>query len=99
MFREAFDIREMLDGHATELRPRANATAADKERLRDMLAECERLAAIPDRSTREQFEELQVGIDLHRVIAEIGGNEMLTACVRHPRQVPAICVDGTAVAR
>ncbi len=42
-----------------------------------MLAECERLAAIPDRSTREKFEELQVGIDLHRVIAEIGGNEML----------------------
>jgi DNA-binding GntR family transcriptional regulator len=76
MFREAFDIRELLDGRATELAA-ANATAADKAKLRDMLAECERLAAIPERSTREKFEELQVGIDLHRVIAEISGNEML----------------------
>ncbi|TPJ53230.1 GntR family transcriptional regulator [Mesorhizobium sp. B2-7-1] len=76
MFREAFDIRELLDGRATELAA-ANATAADKAKLREMLAECERLAAIPDRSTREKFEELQVGIDLHRVIAEIGGNDML----------------------
>ena len=59
MFREAFDIRELLDGRATELAA-ANATAADKTRLRAILAECERLAAIPDRSTREQFEELQV---------------------------------------
>ncbi|WP_292551391.1 GntR family transcriptional regulator [Mesorhizobium sp.] len=75
MFREAFDIRELLDGRATELA--AATAAADKTRLRAILAECERLAAIPDRGTREQFEELQVGIDLHRVIAEIGGNEML----------------------
>ncbi|TIM63286.1 MAG: GntR family transcriptional regulator, partial [Mesorhizobium sp.] len=36
MFREAFDIRELLDGRATELAA-ANATAADKARLRDML--------------------------------------------------------------
>ncbi|TJX41553.1 MAG: GntR family transcriptional regulator, partial [Mesorhizobium sp.] len=33
MFREAFDIRELLDGRATELAA-ATATAADKTRLR-----------------------------------------------------------------
>ncbi|WP_246676636.1 FCD domain-containing protein [Mesorhizobium sp. B1-1-5] len=76
MFREAFDIRELLDGHATELAAAA-ATEKDKARLRAMLAECERLAAIADRTTREKFQELEVGIDLHRVIAEISGNAML----------------------
>jgi len=76
MFREAFEIRELLDGHATELAAAA-ATEQDKARLRAMLAECERLAAIPDRTTREKFQELEVGIDLHRVIAEISGNVML----------------------
>ena len=76
MFREAFEIRELLDGHATELAAVA-ATEKDKARLRAMLAECERLAAIPDRTTGEKFQELEVGIDLHRVIAEISGNVML----------------------
>ena len=76
MFREAFDIRELLDGHATELAAVA-ATEQDKARLRAMLAECERLAAIPERTNREKFQELEVGIDLHRVIAEISGNVML----------------------
>jgi len=42
MFREAFAIRELLDGHATELAAAA-ATDKDKARLRAMLAECERL--------------------------------------------------------
>lgn len=76
MFREAFEIRELLDGHATELAATA-ATEQDKARLRAMLAECERLAAIPERTNREKFQELEVGIDLHRVIAEISGNVML----------------------
>jgi DNA-binding GntR family transcriptional regulator len=76
MFREAFEIRELLDGHATEL-VAAAATDHDKARLRAMLAECERLAAIPERTAREKFQELEVGIDLHRVIAEISGNVML----------------------
>lgn len=55
----------------------AATTEKDKARLRAMLAECERLAAIPDRTTKEKFQELEVGIDLHRVIAEISGNAML----------------------
>ena len=52
MFREAFEIRELLDGHATQLAAAA-ATETDMARLRAMLAECERLAAIPDRTTRK----------------------------------------------
>ncbi|MFE0014668.1 GntR family transcriptional regulator [Mesorhizobium sp. NPDC059054] len=76
MFREAFDIREVLDGYSAELAAVA-ATEEDKVRLREILAECERLAAIPNRTVNDQFQELQVGIDLHRVIAQIGGNAML----------------------
>jgi DNA-binding GntR family transcriptional regulator len=77
MFSEAFQVRETLDGLAAELAT-DRATEADKARLLRILDECERLAATPDRGTKEKFQELQIGIDLHRVIAEIGGNGMLS---------------------
>ncbi|WP_421913198.1 GntR family transcriptional regulator [Mesorhizobium sp.] len=76
MFREAFEIRELLDGYATELAT-ANITAEDKERLREMVRECERLAALPDRKAEDMFQELQIGMDIHRTIAGISGNVML----------------------
>jgi DNA-binding GntR family transcriptional regulator len=76
MFREAFEVRELLDGYATELAT-AKITAADKQRLRDMVQECERLANLPNRSRDDMFQELQIGMDIHRAIAEISGNEML----------------------
>jgi DNA-binding GntR family transcriptional regulator len=76
MFREAFEVRELLDGHATELAT-AKITPDGKKRLRAMVAECERLAASSERNSHDMFKELQVGIDIHRVIAEISGNAML----------------------
>ena len=76
MFREAFEVRELLDGYATELAT-AKITAADKQRLRGMVKECERLAGLPDRSRDDMFQELQIGMDIHRAIADISGNEML----------------------
>lgn len=76
MFREAFEIRELLDGYATELAT-AKITDAEKERLREMVGECERLAALPDRKSEDMFQELQIGMDIHRTIAEISGNVML----------------------
>jgi DNA-binding GntR family transcriptional regulator len=76
MFREAFEVRELLDGYATDLAT-AKITPADKQRLRDMVRECERLASLPDRSREDMFQELQIGMDIHRAIAEISGNEML----------------------
>jgi DNA-binding GntR family transcriptional regulator len=77
MFSEAFQVRETLDGLAAELAT-DRATEADKARLHRILDDCERLAATPDRGTKEKFQELQIGIDLHRVIADIGGNGMLS---------------------
>jgi len=76
MFREAFEVRELLDGYATELAT-AKITAAGKQRLKDMVAECERLASLANRSREDMFQELQVGMDIHRAVAEISGNEML----------------------
>lgn len=76
MFRESFDVREVLDGYATELAT-ARLTEADKTRLKSILAECERLAAIHNRSQEDKFRELQLGVDLHRTIAELSGNELL----------------------
>lgn len=77
MFRESFEIREVLDGYATELAT-VRLTEADKARLKAMLAECEKLAAIPNRSQQEKFRELEIGTKLHRTIAELSGNEMLS---------------------
>lgn len=78
MFREAFEVREMLDGYATELAT-SNITPTDKQKLRDMVQDCERLASLPNRSRDEMFQELQIGMDIHRLIAASSGNEMLSS--------------------
>ncbi|HEX6119421.1 MAG TPA: GntR family transcriptional regulator [Dongiaceae bacterium] len=76
MFREAFEVRELLDGYATELAT-AKITAPGKQRLKDMVQECDRLASLPDRSREDMFQELQIGMDIHRTVAAFSGNEML----------------------
>ncbi|MEO6607248.1 MAG: GntR family transcriptional regulator [Aestuariivirga sp.] len=76
MLRESFEVREVLDGHATELAT-ARLTTTDKENLKAMLAECERLANLPKRTQEDKFQELQIGTDIHRMIAKLSGNEML----------------------
>jgi DNA-binding GntR family transcriptional regulator len=75
MFSEAFAIREVLDGYATELAC-ARITTAGKQRLRGLIQECEKLAQSP-RTREHMFRELQVGIEIHRAIAELSGNAML----------------------
>lgn len=77
MFRESFEIREVLDGYATELAT-ARLTDKDKAGLKAMLVECEKLAAIPNRTQEEKFRELEIGTKLHRTIALLSGNEMLS---------------------
>jgi DNA-binding GntR family transcriptional regulator len=77
MFRESFEVRELLDGYATELAT-ARLTPADKELLKGMLAECERLANLPGRTQQDKFQELQIGLEIHRVIAAHSGNEILS---------------------
>jgi DNA-binding GntR family transcriptional regulator len=76
MFRESFEVRELLDGHATELAT-ARLSPVDKARLKGMVAECERLANIPNRTQHDKFQELQIGLEIHRTIAALSGNEIL----------------------
>src|SRR3954451_6049352 len=45
MFREAFEIREVLDAYATELAT-GKITEQEKQQLREMIRECDRLAAV-----------------------------------------------------
>ena len=77
MFREAFEIREILDAFATELAV-GRITPEEKAELRRLVRECEELAARPDRGAQEMFLELQTGMEIHRAIARISGNEMLS---------------------
>ena len=76
MFREAFAVRDVLDGYATELAC-ANITPAGKLRLRALVKECEHLAKQTERGREQMFRELQLGMDIHRTIAELSGNAML----------------------
>jgi len=74
---ETFDIREVLDGYATELATR-RLTSDDKAKLKHMLADCEKLAALANRTHADKFMELQIGTDLHRTIARLSGNSELS---------------------
>jgi DNA-binding GntR family transcriptional regulator len=77
MFREAFAVREALDACATQLAC-ANITSAGRQRLRALVKEGEDLAKRPNRRREHMFKELQVGMDIHRTIAELSGNAMLS---------------------
>lgn len=74
--REAFELREVLEAHSTALACE-HASAQDHKELLAMIAECEQLAAVPDRSVRHKLQEFQVGVDIHRAIAQMSGNAML----------------------
>ncbi|MFD1510171.1 GntR family transcriptional regulator [Lacimonas salitolerans] len=73
---EAFDVRDLLETQATRLATR-RVNAAGRAALETIIAECDALAALPDRGLQEDLREMQIGIDLHRVIAELSGNRLL----------------------
>lgn len=78
MFRESFEVRELLEGQATELAT-AHLTTGDKKKLNLMIDECERLANLADRTQRDKFQELHIGMEIHRTIAALSGNETLSS--------------------
>lgn len=73
---DAFDVREVLDGYAAR-----QATAligeADKERLRAIIRKCDAMANADMRSIDDLAEELQLELQLHRIIAEVTDNALL----------------------
>jgi len=76
-FEDAFEVRTVLDGYAAEQATRT-ITETDKARLRAMVRQCEAMAAEPNRSLDDLIEEMQVGLEIHRVIARSSGNLVLT---------------------
>ena len=75
MLRNVFDIRAELDDYATRLAI-ARITPEEVDVLRGLVAECERLAQT-DPSPRGRLDEMQTGIEIHRMIARFSGNAML----------------------
>ncbi|NIZ14060.1 GntR family transcriptional regulator [Phaeobacter sp. HF9A] len=73
---EAFDVRDLLEVEAARLAAR-HIDDGGRAALRAMIAECDDLAALSERSMAEDLREMQIGIDLHRVIAEHAGNTLL----------------------
>lgn len=77
---DAFDMREALECHAAVLAC-ARIDDGGRRRLRTIIEECEALAALRGRTTHEALIEMQLGVDLHRAIAELGGNILLAETV------------------
>ncbi|WP_375259195.1 GntR family transcriptional regulator [Citreimonas sp.] len=73
---EAFDVRDLLESEATRLATRCIDDAGRAE-LHMILDECDALAALENRTMRDALREMQIGIDLHRIIARLSGNRLL----------------------
>lgn len=78
--REAFELREVLEVQSVVLACR-HATEADHHSLRAIVAECEALADLPGQEARFKLREFQLGMDVHRAIAEAGGNRILSRII------------------
>ncbi|PKP75972.1 MAG: GntR family transcriptional regulator [Alphaproteobacteria bacterium HGW-Alphaproteobacteria-6] len=75
MLREVFDLRVELDSYATRLAVE-NVTDDDVVSLVALLDKCDDLART-DPSPRGRLREMELGMDLHRQIAQLGGNTLL----------------------
>ncbi|MFZ5790937.1 MAG: GntR family transcriptional regulator [Pseudomonadota bacterium] len=75
-FEDAFDVREILDGYAAQ-QAAEKMKAPDKEALRAIQARCEAMATTANRSMEDMVEEMRLGLEIHRIIARAGDNELL----------------------
>ncbi|HXV24556.1 MAG TPA: GntR family transcriptional regulator [Alphaproteobacteria bacterium] len=73
---DAFDVREVLDGHAAQ-RAAERIGAEDKKRLRAIVRQCETMAKINNRPMEDLVEEMRLGFEIHRIIARVSGNDFL----------------------
>ncbi|MFN4155840.1 MAG: GntR family transcriptional regulator [Paracoccaceae bacterium] len=78
--RDVFALRAELECFSVRLACR-NIDDTGRTRLRQMIAECDALAAVPERTIHHNLLELQIGLRLHHVIAEISGNATLADTV------------------
>jgi DNA-binding GntR family transcriptional regulator len=75
-FEDAFGMREALDGYAA-LQATLHIVDEDRQTLQSIVRRCDELASEKDRSIDSLLEEMQLGLEVHRVIARASGNRML----------------------
>lgn len=75
-FEDAFDMREVLDGYAAQ-RAAEIMGPDDKDRLRNILRQCDAMGTIAKRTLENLIEEMQLGLEIHRIIARASGNNLL----------------------
>jgi DNA-binding GntR family transcriptional regulator len=73
----AFGVREVLDGYAAQLAAE-RIGPEDKKRLRAIVRRCETMARAKSRPMEDLIEEMQLGFEIHRIIARVSGNEFLS---------------------
>jgi DNA-binding GntR family transcriptional regulator len=73
----AFGVREVLDGYAAQLAAE-RIGPEDKKRLRAIVRRCETMARAKNRPMEDLIEEMQLGFEIHRIIARVSGNEFLS---------------------
>lgn len=74
---DAFDVREVLDGHAAQ-RATERIGPEDKKRLRALVRQCDAMATVKNRPMEDLVEEMRLGFEIHRLIARVSGNEFLS---------------------
>jgi DNA-binding GntR family transcriptional regulator len=74
---DAFDVREVLDGHAAQ-RATERIGPDDKKRLRALVRQCDVMATVKNRPMEDLVEEMRLGFEIHRIIARVSGNEFLS---------------------
>jgi len=73
---DAFEIRAILDGYAAQ-QAAARISKGDKQRLRSLLARTAAMTAVENRSIEDLIDEMELGLEIHRIIARASGNAML----------------------
>jgi DNA-binding GntR family transcriptional regulator len=74
---DAFDVREILDGHAAQ-RATERIGPEDKKRLQAIVRQCDVMATVKNRPMEDLVEEMRLGFEIHRIIARVSGNEFLS---------------------
>jgi DNA-binding GntR family transcriptional regulator len=73
---DALDMREVLDGYAAR-QAAAMIAAQDKLTLRNLVERCDELAGRVPHRMDDMIEEMQLGLQIHLVIARVTGNALL----------------------
>jgi DNA-binding GntR family transcriptional regulator len=73
---EAFEIRAILDAYAAQ-QASTRITEEEKQTLRSIVERTAAMAALENRPVEDLIDEMELGLEIHRIIARASGNRML----------------------